>query len=321
MKILFCIRDDGDMTEPMNIMMLSALARRAGHFVSLWVIERDDPKEVIRKEKPDIAAFSCITGSHKFYIEAARTIKKINPKIKTIFGGPHFTFFPGEVLKSVGEIDIVCVGEGYDAWPETLSALEAGSPVELIKNIITPYNAKDVLELEPLNGLVQLNAGEDKSVSPDRYTISKSHLRPQRINLDELPLMDRELIYNNTDFKHRYKRTMMASYGCPFRCAYCFEHQFSLLYKGLGKPRRWYGVDRFLEELEYVKKNWDTRFFKFYDDVMIPFPNDIEIAWHEEFCRKYPSKIGLPFHLLTRCDLVVSLKERKEVDVLSDWKK
>jgi DNA repair photolyase len=113
---------------------------------------------------------------------------------------------------------------------------------------------------------------------------------------------------------------MMASHGCPFRCTYCFEHQSQLLYRGLGKVRRWLSVDRFLDELEYVKRNWDTRFFKFYDDVFPPFPSDAEVAWHQEFCRKYPARIGLPFHILTRCDLVIRLKERG-VDALSDWKK
>lgn len=320
MKILFGMRDDGDMTEPMNIMILSALAKKLGHQVSLWVMERDDLKETLAGTKPDIAAFSCITGSHRYYLSYARRLKKLSPETITAFGGPHFTFFPGEIFRNP-DIDFLCVGEGYDAWPDALRALGNNELLDNIPNLVTQNNAREVLEVP--SELVQLGeatglSGVQKSF--DQYALSRHHLRPRRDDLDSLPFMDRSLIYDNTEFKHRYKRTMMASHGCPFRCTYCFEHQSQLIYRGLGIVRRWLSVDRFLDELEYVKKNWDTRFFKFYDDIFPPFPSDTEIAWHQEFCQKYPAKIGLPFHILTRCDLVIRLRE-KGIDVLADWKK
>jgi radical SAM superfamily enzyme YgiQ (UPF0313 family) len=329
MKILFGMRDDGDMTEPMNIMLLSALARRAGHDTDIWVMERDDLKDTIARKKPDVVAFSCITGSHTYYLKAGQEIKKRNPHIKTIFGGPHFTFFPGEILKEEHDfIDIECAGEGDDAWPHILHALENNGSLESIPNVITRKNALSVLEgptpgLILVGGLAKHQAGS--AIPPDQMSLSKGHLRERETNLDDLPFMDRGLIYDNTAFRYRYKRTLMASRGCPFRCTYCFEHQWNALYSGVGKGksariRQWYSVDRFLDELEYIKKNWDTRFFKIYDDVMIPFPNDEEIAWHQEFCSKYPRRIGIPFHHLTRCDVVVSLL-KKGIDVVADWKK
>jgi hypothetical protein len=92
MNILFGMRDDGDMTEPMNVMLLSALAKEQGHLTDLWVIERDDLRETIRRVRPDVLAFSCITGSHKYYMDAAKRAKAVSPYIRTVFGGPHFTF-------------------------------------------------------------------------------------------------------------------------------------------------------------------------------------------------------------------------------------
>lgn len=308
MNILFGMRDDGDMTEPMNIMLLSALAKRQGHKTDLWVMERDELEKTIRRVRPDIVAFSCITGSHKYYLDAARRVKTVDPKIITVFGGPHFTFFPGEILAR-DFIDFVCVGEGDDAWPELLASLESNCDTDCILNIVSRNNAEKVL------------ARPAVTASFDQYTILPAHLRSKKTDLDALPFMDRSLIYDNTEFLNRYKRTLMASRGCPFRCTYCFEHQWNDVYRGKGPIRCWYSVDRFLDELEFIKKNWDTRFFKFYDDVMMPFPNQTEIAWHQEFCLKYPQRIGLPFHLLTRCDLVISLKKRYGIDVLSDWKK
>ncbi|MDP3710199.1 MAG: cobalamin-dependent protein, partial [bacterium] len=319
MKILFGMRDDGDMTEPMNIMLLSALAKQLGHDTDLWVIERDDLPDTVRRVKPDVVAFSCITGSHRYYMDAAQRVKNLRPEVQTVFGGPHFTFFPGEIIVNP-QIDFVCVGEGDDAWPELLSALENNGGKNGVPNIVTKENAEVVLVPPDEKTLEKLGL-TGRSVPHDRLSLSGKHMRPRRQNLDNLPFMDRGLIYNNTEFINRYKRTLMASRGCPFRCTYCFEHQWYDLYRRVGGyAREWYSVDRFLDELEYIKKNWDTRFFKFYDDVMLPFPHQGEIAWHQEFCSKYPERIGLPFHLLTRCDLVVALKERMNIDVIRDWK-
>jgi len=69
-----------------------------------------------------------------------------------------------------------------------------------------------------------------------------------------------------------------------------------------------------LDELEWVGERWDTRFWKFYDDVFPTFP--VDIPWLEEFSQKYRERIGLPFHCLTRCDLV--MKKPEVLDLLKE---
>ena len=311
-RILFGMRDDGQMTEPMNLMLLSALAKK--HFkanVGLWVMERDDLDETIKKFRPDLVAFSGITGSHKYYIEAANRIKKIDKNIKIIVGGPHFTFFPGEILRR-DSIDALCVGEGDDAWVEWLKAFEGNENPDEIPNIVTRENMGRVL-ISP----------QTYNIGMMDYRLNPRFMRGRKTDLDDLPFLDRGLVYDNTEFKNRYKRTIMASRGCPFRCTYCFEHQWNEMYSGVkdaGAVRQLYGVNRLLSEIEEFVKVYDTRFIKFYDDVFPPFPSAKERAWHQEFCEEYPRRIGLPFHILTRCDLVTNLLD-KGVDILADLKR
>ena len=332
MKILFAMRDDGDMTEPMNLMLLSALAQKQGHTTRMMVLEGRSIKDTLSEFNPDIMAFSCITGNQNTYITAAAEAKRLKPSIITVFGGPHFTYFPGEIMRHEDVMDLICVGEGDDAWPEILTSLEAGQPLDNLPNVVTRNNTGRVFETpapsQPANPKqISLKIISDTSSSCetekhyDAYTLKKGVIHPRKVDLDSLPFLDRGLVYDSTAFKNRFKRTHMASRGCPFRCAYCFEPQINDLYKGLGNVRQFYTVDRFLDELEYVKKNWDTRYFKFYDDVFIPFPNPAEIAWHQEFCSKYPRRIGLPFHLLTRCDVVMRLLRKHHINVIRDWKK
>ena len=321
-RILFGMRDDGQMTEPMNLMLLSALAKK--HFnveTGLWLMERDDLAETLKEFRPDLVAFSGITGSHKYYLEAAYGIKKIDRDVKIIVGGPHFTFFPGEILRH-DCLDALCVGEGDDAWVEWLGAwINNGNP-DKIPNIVTRENANRVL-LAPQRDLTGLENAA-LYVGMMDYRLNPTHMRGRKTNLNDLPFMDRALVYDNTEFLYRYKRTIMASRGCPFRCTYCFEHQWNEMYRGVknqGAIRQLFSVDRLLDELDDFTKRYDTRFIKFYDDVFPPFPNPKEREWHKEFCEKYPKRIGLPFHVLTRCDLVVGLLDNYNIDILADLKK
>lgn len=325
-RILFGMRDDGQMTEPMNLMLLSALAKK--HFdavTGIWVMERDDLGETLKKFCPDLVAFSGITGSHKYYLEAAKQIKSIDNNLKIIVGGPHFTFFPGEIIRNEC-IDALCVGEGDDSWVEWLNAIQNNLCSDEVPNIVTRENMERVLK-NPKSQISPLAIiGQNDSSVPGMvdYTLDPKFMRGRKTNLDDLPFLDRSLIYDNTEFLYRYKRTIMASRGCPFRCTYCFEHQWNDMYKGVRNPgaiRQLYSVDRLLAEIEDFTKRYDTRFIKFYDDVFPPFPNVKERAWHEEFCGKYPKRVGLPFHVLTRCDLATDLLEKGGMDVFKDWKK
>ena len=124
---------------------------------------------------------------------------------------------------------------------------------------------------------------------------------PQRTNfLDDLPFYDRELVYAKTQLKHFGMRTFMASRGCPYPCTYCFNARYNDLYRGKGKTINRYSVDRLLEELLELKRRYPTQFIKFWDDIFV-FRTD---EWLLEFADKYPRVIGLPFHCLTRADLV-----------------
>jgi len=287
-KVLWVMRDDGDMTEPMNIMLLSALGKQNAPWRSsyLGLLERDNINSMIRDISPDIIAGSAITGSHMAYIETFREIKReFGKNIFTILGGPYCTTYP-TVIHEESCLDAIGVFECDNAWVEFLDAFEQNADdIHEIPNILTKENWENALVYR--NGVTE---------------ISKDFYRNRRSDLDNLPYLDRELIYENTVFKNRFKRTHMAGRGCPFRCTYCFERDWNKSYKGKGGLLQRYSPDRFCQELLSVGKKYDTRFWKFYDDVFPTFPGDMD--WLEEFATIYPRIVGLPFHCLTRCDLV-----------------
>lgn len=72
------------------------------------------------------------------------------------------------------------------------------------------------------------------------------------------------------------------------------------MYKGLGPVHVRMSVDRVIAELKDMKNRYETQFIKFYDDIFV-FRDD---GWLDEFVEKYPREIGMPFHCLTRADLL-----------------
>ena len=300
MRILFLIRDDGFMTEPMNIMELSALAKqdRPDRSTHLGVIERDDVVTLAREIRPHVVAASAITGSHLQYVEALAAVKEVVPEAFVILGGPYCSTFPDAILNNQF-LDAIGIMECDESWPLLLDALEGKGNIHEIPNILTRDNAPSRLVKDASTG--------QTIARPDSY-------KDRFGDLDGLPFMDRSLVYDNTAFFHRMKRTHMAGRGCPFRCQYCFEQDWNNAFLGKGKMLQRYSVDRFLDELEWVGERWETRFWKFYDDVFPTFPSDIE--WLTEFATKYRDRIGLPFHCLTRCDLV--MKRPEVLDLLKE---
>src|SRR5580704_19717444 len=92
MKILFVMVKE-DYIDPMNVELLSALAKREGHETFLNVLEHNNLKSDVKAIRPDVVAYSAKTGESNVMYRANRWIKQeFKEKVLTIMGGPHPTF-------------------------------------------------------------------------------------------------------------------------------------------------------------------------------------------------------------------------------------
>lgn len=301
MKILFVERVV-EYIDPMNIELLSALAKQLGHQTFLSIMSLDDVEADIKRIKPDIVAFSAKTGEHTHYFRVNRLVKRYSRNILTIIGGPHATFFPGLIMDE--DFDAVGVGECDDGWQEFLRAVETGRGTDNISNIVTKENMDRVLR--PKRGSMLRAAGSKSgatTLTPDQYEMDPRFLRVRRAVLDDLPYLDQDLVYRKTHLANFPMRSFMSSRGCPFECTYCFEPKFNQLYAGKGPIFTRYSVQRLCAELKDLKRRWpNTQFIKFYDDMF--FVKRKPDAWLEEFAELYPREVGLPFFCLTRCNVL-----------------
>jgi anaerobic magnesium-protoporphyrin IX monomethyl ester cyclase len=268
--------------EPQGIMYLSSALKAAGHEVELAVATHHDPVAVARDFRPDVAAYSVITGSQRYYLALNRRVKAELPGVLAVFGGPHPTFFP-EMVSEEG-VDGICRGEGEEAFVDLVDALAAGGPTA-------------VLELD--NWSFNRNGGRNGN-------IITNPVRPYITDLDTLPFPDRALVYERDPIAARSKiKHFLAGRGCPYNCTYCFNHALSELYRGKGKRFRLRSVDNVIDEVCWVRDHYPLEFVVFVDDTFV-----LSDDWLAEFAASYPREVGLPFFCNTRANLVTAEQVR-----------
>jgi anaerobic magnesium-protoporphyrin IX monomethyl ester cyclase len=199
-NVLFIIKEIDN--EPHGILRVSAALKQAGYQVEMVVGTEEDPVEAALRLKPDVLAYSVYTGTQRYYLDVNRRIRE-HLDVVSIMGGPHPTFFP-EIIEEEG-VDGICIGEGEYATVDLMNALENGQATEEIPNWWIKSNGQ----------------------------IHRNPLRPLVVDLDELPLADRELLYKAHPLSRRRKlKPFITGRGCPYNCSFCFNEAYSELYKG-----------------------------------------------------------------------------------------
>jgi anaerobic magnesium-protoporphyrin IX monomethyl ester cyclase len=269
--------------EPQGIMYLSSALKAAGHQVDLVVATHRDPVKAAREFQPDVAAYSVITGSQRYYLDLNRRIKREVDGLFSVFGGPHPTFFP-EMVREEG-VDGICRGEGEGALVELVNAL-AGGGREAVQGIE--------------NWSFQRNGAQGDA------GVITNPVRPYVADLDSLPFPDRALVYERDPIAARSKiKHFLTGRGCPYNCTYCFNHALSAIYQGKGRRFRQRSVGHVIEEVRWVRDHYPLDFVVFVDDTFV-----LSAEWLAEFAEEYPRQVGLPFFCNTRANLVTEEQVR-----------
>jgi len=264
--------------EFMGPMYLSALLKKHGHECRLVIVsEEADYLGRVAAFDPDLIAFSTMTGPHKWVLETAATIKRsLNRPV--ILGGPHPTFFPEVIYEP--SVDMICVGEGEFAALELADNLDRGRDISAIQNLWIKRDGK----------------------------IFKNGLRPLTEDLDVLPFPDRSLYDGCRILRSVPAMKFLTGRGCPHRCAFCFNHSYNELYRGLGRAVRKRNIDHLIAEIRETARAYHLELVRFPDDSFTGHR-----AWLLEFLGRYKDEIGLPFTGLARAneldeDVVAALK-------------
>lgn len=257
--------------EPLGIMALSASLKKAGHEVQLCSPRLRDTEQMLDVFPAEIVAYSVTTGFHNFYLEFNDALRKRNRNLLSVFGGPHTTFSPDFIEQSYF-IDAICRGEGDYALVDFVERFAAGIDYHLTPNFYVRRNGR--IYKNPVRNLVD--------------------------ELDTLPFLDRELLYDSYPMARENRlKFFITMRGCPYRCTYCFNHRYNEVYRDKGKILRRMSVDNAIGEVLQVKAKYPLELIYFHDDTFPLCPD-----WIEEFSHKYKERVNIPFVCNVRLDLI-----------------
>ena len=96
--------------------------------------------DLIRR-KPDVIGFSCYIWNIEETIKVIQMIKKIDPTIIIIVGGPEVSYDVHDWMKKVKEFDFIIIGEGEESFKRLLRELNSDQNI-LIKCLEFPIVMK-----------------------------------------------------------------------------------------------------------------------------------------------------------------------------------
>ena len=197
---------------------------------------KDVEKELL-KRKPDLVALTALTPTIGRALETAQVVKETLPDSIVVMGGYHPTFNFIETLEDEN-VDIVIRGEGEYIMLNLVQALENQSSLHDVKGIVfEDKNSKEIV------------------VNPEAPLIQ---------DLDELPFPALNLLpmkkYRLLDMD-THMTTMITTRGCPMQCSFCSSAAMH------GKKIRERSVENIVDEIEYIKTNYDIDTIAFMDDT------------------------------------------------------
>ncbi|KAB2335200.1 B12-binding domain-containing radical SAM protein [Bacillus mesophilum] len=176
-------------------------------------------------KKPKIIGFSCYIWNIEETIKVVKILKKIDPDIQIIVGGPEVSYDVLHWMENVNEFDYIVLGEGEETFKQLLK--------ELHEN----------LQLENVFGIAFRKDGKVK-INPQRNKLDLKTLpSPFRFEEDQKDLSKR-VIYIET------------SRGCPFSCQFCLS--------SIEVGVRYFDREKIKDDIRYLMQN-GVKTIKFVD--------------------------------------------------------
>jgi anaerobic magnesium-protoporphyrin IX monomethyl ester cyclase len=180
--------------------------------------------DLVRK-KPDVIGFSCYIWNIEETIKVIKMIKKIDPSIHIVVGGPEVTYDVADWMNNVKEFDYIVIGEGEETF----------------KQLLTELNG--TMSMENVHGLAFRENGQVR-INPQRNKLDLRDL-PSPFRFEEdIPHLSKRVTYIET------------SRGCPFSCQFCLS--------SIEVGVRYFDREKIKDDIRYLMKN-GAKTLKFVD--------------------------------------------------------
>jgi radical SAM superfamily enzyme YgiQ (UPF0313 family) len=208
---------------PLGLAYLASALIEAGVEVKIldlvvFPYSRSMLQSLIEDFHPQAVGITSVTMTFDNAIAVIRDIKRIDPDILTVMGGPHVTFCARETLHAYPALDVIVLGEGERTF------------VELIRT------ANENQTWSGVKGIAYRKETE----------ICLTEKRKPIDELDDLPVPDRRLLPLGRYRALGMPISLTTSRGCPYNCIFCVGR------KMVGARVRYRSAAKIVDELEYL---------------------------------------------------------------------
>ncbi len=223
--------DTSELAPPVSLLSVAAVLEEDDVDVSLvdlnvmgllnpGFVDRDfyrNAVERIAATAPDVVGFTSMALESHVCLELGRLLKALDPSIRVVMGGPHFSAIAQEVLEFYPWVDYVVVGEGELPARTLLRYFQGKGSTSDFSNIAYRRNGEFALnrKIKPYSTLNDLPFPAYHLVNLEDYF----QLNPYRV----------------LDIEH--------ARGCMLRCAFCY----SPVHWGQGEQTK--RIDRIVEDV------------------------------------------------------------------------
>lgn len=313
MRILFCYPNlHMRVTIPGGISILSACLKRAGYndielFDGTWFTQDDGTAdrnaERVKRGQVKPYQYNWSTNDGELYSQWRKKVLEYNPdviissivedtfviwkkmmdevsdcKFISIVGGVFPTSAP-HIFD--GLCDYICRGEGDEAIPEMISAIEKGE------------SCSDILNVYP---------------NPLRYALDVNTLP-----IGDLTIFPEKSLYRPFKGKIVKIGLLETQRGCPFTCAFCNSPEKTIIYKkeNAGKFHRHRSIKHIEKEVKHLVEQHKVEFMWIITDTLLTMsPKDFD-----DFCAMWKEYGSLPFWCQTRPELLTDYQAKKLVEI------
>ncbi|MEW5758309.1 MAG: radical SAM protein [Candidatus Omnitrophota bacterium] len=231
---------------PLNVAILAKYIEKYGNEVEIIdgqaeQLSNSEITNMILKKGFDLVGYSVTSPLYNSVLEIASNIKRDKPNIKQIIGGAHIN-----VLQK-------------DAYNDCFDFLVFGEAEETIVELLDYLNNRSFLTVDTIEGIIYKNKSGDIVQNKPRKPIN---------NLDEIEFQAAHLVnlgkyslYEGANKKSKGYVSIMASRGCPYKCAFCAE---PLNNRGV----RFRSPENIVKEMDFHFSTLNVRHFFFVDSCL-----------------------------------------------------
>ena len=234
-----------DVHPHLGLLALAAVAELSGHTVQIF-----DPKRLIKsgalkygpalyesvalellKQRPDAVGFTTLGCSFLFAVNVAALLKKREPELPVLLGGPHATMLHRQILERFRQFDVIVRYEADEILPDVLGHLETRS-----------FDNIPGLSWRGSKSRLHFNQGTPKVENLDSLPL---------VNYDHYPVAELGLDLLRIE----------AGRGCPFLCTFCSTASF------FQRSFRLKSAGRLVTELDLLHEQYGFSDFKLDHDL------------------------------------------------------